>query len=169
METKTVIRITNDYQSTGAYDDFIEQVGQLVNEYVDVHCEVRNTDFTNVVETQQLNQVDRESFKNTTTFSARGYSQSDWQEYTLRYNCEDDNIYLLQLIEELKKSFTHMNDYSVEKFERVEIEGTVYDAEAHDFTGIHIRDIEFPETEEILNTYTDYYGKDYDEVIIDVN
>jgi len=169
MEKKTVIRITPDYQSTGAYDDFIEQVGILVNEYVDVHCELSNTKFINVVAEQQLKQVDSKSFKNTTTFSATGYSQSDWQEYTLRYNCEDDNMYLLQLIEELKKSFTHMNDYSVEKFERVEIEGTVYDAEPHDVTSIYIRDIEFPEDKEIVKAYTDCYGKDYDEVIVDVN
>jgi len=165
---ETIIRITNDYQSTGAHDDFIEQVGQLVNQYVDVKCEIANSNFVNVVEKQQLNAVG-DTFKNTVTFPATGYSQSEWQQYTLRYNCEDNDKYLLQLIAELEKTFTHMNDYYVQKFERETINDKDFDAEPHDFTGFYIRDIEFPDKAEILEAYNDIYGDDYDKVLIETD
>lgn len=166
---KTVIRISTDYQSTESYDDFVEQVTQLVNELVEVHCEVKNKDFTNIVEKVQKTYVDRDTLTKCISFSATGYCQSEWQGYVLRYNCEDDNIYLKQLIDELKKSFTHMNDYCVHKFEREVINGKNFDAEPHDYTAFSIRDIEFPEKEQVLARYNEIYGEDYDIVIVEVD
>jgi len=73
------------------------------------------------------------------------------------------------LIDELKKTFTHNNDYIVEKFEREYFNGKKFDSDPHYYTSFCIRHIEFPEEEDILKEYISIYGEDYDEVIIETN
>lgn len=166
---ETIIRITTDYQSTGAYDEYVEDVTNLVNESnIKVKCVVRNTDYRNVVEDVK-NYSDPDTFKNSVSFDATGYVQAQWQTFTLYYNCKDDNKYLKALIAELKKCFTHMNDYWVEKFERTTIDGKDFDAHPHDHKGFSMRDIEFPEEDEVLSRYNEIYGKDYDKAIVQIN
>lgn len=165
---KTVIRITNDYNSNEAYEDFINSVSSLLEEAPKVFCEVSNDQFQNNVERLKNYHSDPSEFRNKTTFTAKGYSQGDWQTFTLYHNCKEDNQYFSALVEELKKSFTHMNDYFVEKFERAEIDGKTFDAEPYDYTGFSIRHIEFPESEDVKEAYIECYGGDFDECIIDI-
>jgi len=160
---KTIIRITNDYQSTQSYDDYKEEINQITSE-IDVSCHLSNSNYINLVGEQS-----NAEFKNQTSFSATGYSQSDWQRYNLKYNCEENDPNLMQLITLLKRSFTHQHDYLAQKFEREEINGKNFDAEPHDFTGISIRDIEFPEKDDVQKAYNECYGKDYDELIIEID
>jgi hypothetical protein len=165
---KTVIRISTDYQNDGAYRDFQNEINYLVNDEVDCFCDVANDRFVNIVEEQKRYKSSKEDYKNTTVVEAIGYSQGDWQSYTIHHNLEQDDKRLEWLIDELKKSFTHMNDYIVEKFEREEINGKNFDAEPHDYTTFCIRHTEFPDKEDVLKEYNSIWGEDYDEVTIEI-
>ena len=165
---RTVIRITNDYNSTDAHEQKIENISYLLEEGPKVFCEVGNSTYQNNVERLKTYHSDPSMFRKKTVFTARGYSQGDWQTFTLHHNCKEDNTYFSQLVDELKKSFTHMNDYQVEKFERTEINGKKFDADPHDYTGFSITHIEFPEDEDVLAAYIECFGKDFDEYEIDI-
>ena len=165
MKKTTVIRINNDYMSTLAYDDRNEDIAYLVNEELKVHCTVSNKQFLNPVKTDRNN----EKCKHIKTITANGYSQGDWQEYTLRFNCSEDNQYLKQLVTHLERTFTHQNNYMVEKFERVYIGGKTFDADPHDFEHFYIDHIEFPEKEDVLKAYIDIWGEDFDEFEIKID
>jgi len=165
---KTVIRISNDYQSSGAQDEWCEDINYFANE-IQVHCSTSNDDFRNEVKAQQTYTPSMADLPKVKHISATGYTQSEWQDYTLRYACEDDNKNLVNLIELLERTFTHKNDYYVEKFERVEIDGKKFDSDPHDYTGLSITHIEFPEEEDVLAAYIDQYGKDFDEYEITID
>ena len=165
---KTVIKITNDYNNTLSHDYFKEEINYLVNE-IDVFCEIRNNSFINNVEEVKRYSSSKEDYKNKTIFSATGYSQSEWQDFTLYHNLKDDNKDLISLINELSRSFTHNNDYIVEKFEQEEINGKVFNSEIEDYTSFCIRHIEFPEEGEVLNGYLAIYGKDFDISIVKID
>ena len=165
---KTIIEINKDYQSNLSYDIFKEEINYLVNE-IDVFCEVKNDKYTNIVEEEKNYLGYKEDYKNKTIVNAIGYSQGEWQEYILYHNLDENNDILKTLIEELKKSFTHFNDYIVEKYEQEEINGKKFNSDTFDYTSFYIRHIEFPKKEDILKEYLEIYGKDYDEVIINLD
>ncbi|MCG7852959.1 MAG: hypothetical protein MIO92_10600, partial [Methanosarcinaceae archaeon] len=75
--------------STLAYDGRNEDIAYLVNEELKVHCTVTNKQFLNPVERFQKADRSNEKFKHVKTITAKGYSQGDWQEYTLRFNCSE--------------------------------------------------------------------------------
>jgi flagellin-like hook-associated protein FlgL len=158
---KTVIEITNDYYSNNSYDYYKEELQELYSQ-IDVLVTVANNDYNNLLESDK----DKEDYKHTLQVDAKGYSQSEWQTYTIYYNDNEDLEYLVSLLE---KSFTHFNDYIVSKFESQEINGKEFSAEPHDYTNFSISNIEFPEKEDVLKAYTDMYGKDYDKVIVNID
>jgi hypothetical protein len=160
---KTVIRITENVMSDEAYIKWREDIDYIVAE-IDVDCRISNHRFNNPIGSD-----DSPLFKHTEVVEATGYCQSDWQTYTLTHRgLESEKELLDELIALLKKTFTHKNNYFVEKFERTEIDGKVFNAEPHDFTSFAITDIEFPEEEDIINAYISEYGEDYDEVEVDI-
>ena len=165
----TIIRISEDYMCSISHDQFIDEIDYLVNEEIEVFCEVKNDRLINVIEEQKRYLSGKESFKNKCVVTATGYSQSDWQEYVIYHNEDEYSLSLQRLKDELKKTFTHMNDYAVEKFERTVINGKKFDAEPHDFTHFSIRHIEFPDKDDVLKEYLDIYGKDFDEVEFNLN
>ena len=166
---KTIIKITNDHYSTASHDEFLENVNYIVNEEIDCFCEVKNDRLANIIEEQKNYFSHKDEYKNKTIIEAKGYSQGDWQTYILYHNLDDDNEHILSLVDLLEKTFTHMNDYWVEKFEQTEINGKKFNAEPHDHTSFCIRHIEFPEKEEVLEEYIEIYGKDFDEYIIKID
>lgn len=166
---KTIIRITNDYNAQLSWESRNEDINYLVNEEIDCFCEVRNDRLINIVEQEKNYFSAKEDYKNKTVIEATGYSQGDWQTYILYHNLDDDNKHIIELVDLLEKSFTHMNDYSVEKFEQTEINGKVFNSESYDYTSFLIRHIEFPEKEDVLKCYNEIYGKDYDECIIEID
>lgn len=166
---KTVIRISRDHHGDGAYRCFVDEINYLVNEEVNCYCEVADNSFINIVEQEKNYATSEGEFANKTIVDAIGYYQGEWQRYTIHHNLEQDNDALHRLVCELRKSFTHMNSYIVEKFERTEINGKNFDAEPHDYTTFSIRHIEFPDEQDVLVEYTDIYGVDYDECIIEIN
>lgn len=161
---KTIIRITQDNFSTLSYDNWKENINYLVGK-IDLICEVKNNDFINIIEKEKNY---KEDYKNKTIVEARGYSKSEWQTYVLYHNLKDNDDLLSQLIEQLKKSFTHFNDYLVEKFEQETINGKEFDADPHDYASFCVSHIEFPGENDIKKEYDALYGDDYDECIIEV-
>ena len=156
---KIVIRISEDIMSDEAYTRWREDIDYIVSE-IDVDCIISNKRFNNTI-----GYDGSRPYESKKIVTARGYCQSEWQEYTLLHNgleCEKDLLDMLANL--LSKTFTHNNNYYVEKFERTEIDGKVFNSEPHDFTSFCITDIEFPEKEDIINAYLHEYGKDYDEV-----
>lgn len=166
---KTIVRIIDNCTSDNAYNDWKESVEQIVNGELIVHCEIANSDYNNVVEDVKNYQTDINDFKKQTTVIAKGYSQGDYINYTLYHNEKEDSKPLRWLVEELEKTFTHQHDYWVEKFERAEIDGKTFDAEPHDYTSFCIRHDEFPDREEVRESYIAIYGEDFDEIIVDIN
>lgn len=163
---KTIIRITKDNFSTLSYDMWKEDINYLVNE-IDLICKVKNDRFNNIVEDEKNYLGEISDYKNKSIVDAIGYSQSEWQTYILYHNLKEDDNLLNQLIEQLKKSFTHFNDYFVEKFEQEEINGKKFNSEPFDYTSFCINHIEFPEKNDVLKEYNEIYGIDYDKVIIE--
>ena len=166
---KTIIRISQDLYGNQSFDDFKESISYIVNECISCYCEVKNDSFINTVEASKKYATTKGEFKKKTTVKAIGYSQSDWQEYTIHHNLEDDNKELKRLVSELKKSFTHFNDYIVEKFESEEINGKTFNSEPYDYTNFSIRHTEFPSEKDVLNEYIDLQGEDFDKSILDLN
>jgi hypothetical protein len=165
---KTVIRISNDYQSSISHNQWREDINYFSNE-IQVHCSISNIDYTNTVRENQTYTPSKADLPKVKIIEAKGYCQGEWQEYKLRYACEDDNKNLVALIELLERTFTHKNDYWVEKFERAEIDGKNFDADPHDFEHFYIDHIEFPEKEDVLKAYIEIWGKDFDEFEINID
>jgi len=166
---KTVVRITNDYNSTGAYQEWKDEIEYFVNDVFRLEVCVSNKNYINTCEELKKYSFNRETTKKTTTVIARGYSQSEWQEYTIHHNEDDNCAEFKSFIEALKRTFTHKNDYCVEKFERAEIDGKTFDAEPHDHTSFSITHIEFPDKEDVKREYVDIYGEDFDEIEINID
>ena len=164
---KTIIRITNDYNGTLSYDNFKEDINYLVNE-MDIFCEVKNNNLNNIVEDEKNYAGNKDDYSKQTIVNATGYSQNEWETYVLYHNLEEDDRNLISLVKQLKRSFTHFNDYQVEKFERTTIDGKDFDSEPHDYTCLCIDFIEFPEKEDIIKEYNEIYGVDYEEYIIEI-
>ena len=164
---KTIIRITNDYNGTLSYDNFKEYINYLVHE-MDIFCEVKNNKFNNIVEDEKNYAGNKDDYSKQTIVNATGYSQNEWETYVLYHNLEEDDRNLISLVKQLKRSFTHFNDYQVEKFERTTIDGKDFDSEPHDYTCLCIDFIEFPEKKDIIKEYNEIYGVDYDEYIVEI-
>ena len=168
MKTKTEIEINIDNFGSLSYEYFKEAINELVNE-MDLLCEVKNDKFINIVEDEKRYHSNKEDYKNTFTVSAKGYSQSDWQEYIIYTNEDEESNNMVVLREHLKKSFTHFNDYSVNKYDIKTIEGEENRGEAYDYTTFCINYIDFPTNEEIEREYLAIYGKDYDSININIS
>ena len=170
---KTIIKISKDYYSYLAYQSKVDDINMIVNE-INVLCETKNNSYINLIEQEQRYSSEKEDYKNKIIIEAKGYSQSEWQTYTLYYNEKElktpqNRMYFSDLIQNLERSFTHENDYSVEKYEQTEINGVLFNSEPHDYTSFSIVHTEFPEDNDIIEEYKSIYGIDYDTYLIDNN
>tara|TARA_R110000772_G_scaffold258599_1_gene375843 strand:- start:443 stop:958 length:516 start_codon:yes stop_codon:yes gene_type:complete len=169
---KTIIKISTDYNSDLCYQSKVEDISYIVNE-INVFCKLKNTNYINIIEKQKRYSSSENDYSNKVIINAKGYSQSDWQDYTLYYNEKEidtpqKRIYFSDLVKYLERSFTHQNDYFVEKYEQTEIKGKIFNSEPIDYTSFFINHIEFPSNEDILNEYVEIYGKDFEEYIIEI-
>ena len=165
---ETILKITQEYNSNLSYQYFTDEINYLVNN-IDIFCEVKNDNFINIVEQEKNYNSSKEQYKNKTILEASGYSQSEWQTYVLYHNLEETNKDLICLCNELKKSFTHFNDYSAEIIKRTEIDGIIYESKNIDSFSFCIRYIEFPDKKDILGAYNNEFGINYDNYEIDIN
>ena len=170
---KTLLKISKDNFSNLSYDMFIEDVNYLVNE-LNVHCEVKNKHYINIIEDNKRYQSSIEDYDSHVVIEAQGYSQSHWQTYILYYNENELNTpmqksYFESLIKQLERSFTHFNEYYCEKFEYIESNGKQYiENESFDSTCFCIDNIEFPSEEDVKQEYIGIYGIDYDTIEINI-
>ena len=173
VKMKTLIKITNDYNSGIAEDSYRENINYIVNE-IDVFCVLKNNDYQNIVNEERRYVTHKEGYKNSIQIEAKGYSQGDWQTYILYYNekelkTPEHRMYFSDLVKQLERTFTHKNNYNVEKFEQTEINGKEFNADPHDYTSFCVNHIEFPENDDIIKEYNEIYGKDYDKYLIEAN
>ena len=166
MEKKIHLKIEADYFSGSAHADYIEEINELVNEN-NIFCVVKNSRYNNIIEDAKEYSSEIEDFTKNVIVEAKGYSQGDWQTYILYYNDYSDS--LDRLIKALEKTFTHKNDYIVNKHEVITIDGEEYTSEIIDSTWFSITNIEFPENEDIIEEYNSQYGIDYDKIEIEIN
>ena len=165
---ETILKITQDCSSNLSYQYFIDEINYLVNN-IDIFCEIKNDKFYNIVEREKNYHSSKEQYENKTVVESIGYSQRDWQTYVLYHNLKQNNKDLICLCNELKKSFTHFNDYNAGIIKRTEIGGILYESENIDSFSFCIRYIEFPDKKDILQAYNNEYGINYDkyEIYID--
>ena len=158
---KTLVKIENDYLTSHAYDEWKEDINYLASE-LDILCTIRNRDYSSI---EVQNTKEKDDYSEVIIIEAKGYSQGEWQDYVIYYDKWSDT--LSNLCEELKKTFTHKHNYFVSKHDIIELDGKKYTGEAYDHTGFIICDVEFPNENKIIETYIEYWGKDYD--IIEFN
>lgn len=163
---KTIVRITNDYNSGISHDYFMDDIAYHVNE-LNIFCDIENSNFINIVEQHKSYIDSKEDYKNKTIVKAIGYSQSDWQEYVIYHNYKSNE--LDDLIKVLKKTFTHKNDYIVEKFYRTVINGKTFDSEIEDCISFSVNNIEFPDKEDIKKAYISSEVSDFNEIEINID
>ena len=166
LEKKILLKIEADYFSGSAHDLYMEEINELINE-INIFCVVKNNRYNNIVEDLKKYSSEIEDFTKNVLVNAKGYSQGDWQTYIIYYNDYSDS--LDRLIKILKKTFTHKNDYWVNKYEVITVDGEEYTSDVIDSTSFSIIDIEFPETEDIIAEYNFMYGADYDKVEVEIN
>ena len=166
MEKKILLKIEADYFSGSAHDLYMEEINELINE-INIFCVVKNNRYNNIVEDLKKYSSEIEDFTKNVLVNAKGYSQGDWQTYIIYYNDYSDS--LDRLIKILKKTFTHKNDYWVNKYEVITVDGEEYTSDVIDSTSFSIIDIEFPETEDIIAEYSFMYGFDYDKIEVEIN
>ena len=166
LEKKILLKIEADYFSGSAHDLYMEEINELINE-INIFCVVKNNRYNNIVEDLKKYSSEIEDFTKNVLVNAKGYSQGDWQTYIIYYNDYSDS--LDRLIKILKKTFTHKNDYFVNKYEVVTVDGEEYTSAVVDSTSFSIIDIEFPETEDIIAEYNFMYGADYDKIEVEIN
>ena len=112
---KIGIKISQDCYGETSYNNYIEDINYLVNE-LDVFCDIANDNFENIVENEKMYESKPTDYLHKTVVEAKGYYQREWQVYTIYHSEPIDS-----LIKQLQRSFTHFNDYIVEKYEYIEI------------------------------------------------
>lgn len=170
IKKETLIVIENDYFGDDAELETTEDINNLVNE-LDVFCELKNGEYINIVEQEKRYSSSKGDYKKSIQIEAKGYSQGEWQTYTLYYKLDGSKkqkTYLESLIQHLERSFTHDHNYCVNKYEVVTIDGKEFKGESEDYTTFCITNIEFPEEEDVKAEYLSIYGEDYDKIEINI-
>jgi hypothetical protein len=169
MKKATILNISTCYDSQDAWSNYVENINYIVNK-LDVHCEISNTRFINIIEDEQSYLTDINDYENSIIIKSKGYSKGDWQEYILYYDnleSKKDRALFDDLIKLLKRSFTHFNDYYFELIKCIEIEGKeYYSTEPIEGGSFFIDWIEFPKDEDILEAFNDNFGMRFDKVNI---
>ena len=166
METKTILEVYNDYDSNFAYEDYKENINGLASELDIIIFNKNDEKFDNIISDRQKTKYctnHKDSYKNSITIDCVGYSQSDWDTYTIYYN--DMTNDLKYLCKELKRLFTHKNDYLIKEIELLD-SGHSKVINTH---SIMINYIEFPTNKDIAETIKHYGIGDFDEIIFNNN
>ncbi len=160
---KTGIIITNNYNSNYSYEQYREDINYFANK-IDLFCEIKNNNFSNIVEDEKKYISNKKDYNKITTIKATGYSQMDWQTYIIYHNDNIDGFKEL-----LKRSFTHFNDYIAEKYEYIKKNGEIFKSNPYDYSSFSINYIEFPTEEDVKKEYLNLYGKDYNKITINID
>jgi hypothetical protein len=100
--------------------------------------------------------------------SCKGYSQSDWDDYKIYFdysNGEEEFDRVMDIASELKKLYTHKNDYFVQQIEVLD-SGHEKTLESLSFS---IMNIEFPDESDIIYYIDDDLDIEYDTIEFNLN
>jgi hypothetical protein len=157
---KIRVVIERDYSSNTSWDLYVDNLKYLL-EGLDVKIENTNPRNTNILKDQN-NYKKRSEYKGYLKANPKGYSQGEWDEYTIYFDyTKDDEEFarIEDIIEELERLYTHKNDYQVKIVE--------YNNEGYSkvvgVEHISITQIEFPEEEDLIKEL-DEMGCEYDEI-----
>jgi hypothetical protein len=160
---KNIARISRDNHSQLSDDIWNEDLNEHIQS-LDVFIDTRNRQFSYDAIRNQRRELDE--FDNTNNgdaqciiVEAKGYVQSEWESFEVYYKCSDKEVN--PLIEHLKKTFTHRNDYLVENVEEL-ITGHTKVVER---CVVNVNDPEFPELQDIVKVIEEMQNgvKVYDE------
>tara|TARA_R110000772_G_scaffold268686_3_gene397520 strand:+ start:5521 stop:6036 length:516 start_codon:yes stop_codon:yes gene_type:complete len=170
---KNIVKITRDYDSNLSDHLYNEDLNCLVNE-LNVFCEVGNNDFFNIVEKEKNYQSERSEYKNKISIKAIGYSQSEWQKFTLYYNESElktpkQRMYFSSLVQSLERLFTYRSDYLAELYQQTEINGKKFNSDIQETYCFCVNDVEFPTDANIIENYISSNGNDFDSYTIEKN
>ena len=157
---KNIARISRDYNSQLSDDIWNEDLNEYIQS-LDVFIETNNRQFSIDTIRNQRKTIDEFDITNEgdaqcISLDAKGYVQSEWESYWVYYKCTDKEV--SPLIEHLKKTFTHRNDYLLENVEEL-ITGH---SKVVDRCVINVDYPEFPELKDIVKVIEDNLAK-YDE------
>ena len=160
---KNIAKITRDYDSQLSDDMWNEDLNEYIQS-LDVFIEKCNRQFSfDAIRNQRRGFEEFDNSNNGNAqcivIDAKGYSQSEWENFTLYYKCSDKEVN--PLVEHLKKTFTHRNDYLVENVEEL-ITGHT---KVIDRCVVNVNDPEFPELQDIVKVIEEMQDgvKVYDE------
>lgn len=154
------LKVENDYNNNFSHEIYKDNLIILLDG-LDVVVENDNNKFTNILE-ELNNNKDWEDYKYHSSVGCVGYSQGDWDCYTIHHNYKDhseEKKIILEALKELIKLFTHKNDYIVEQVEFLESGHS----KVIDVFSISITDVEFPENKDI-KYYIDMNDIQYDQI-----
>ena len=157
---KNIARISQDYNSQLSDDIWNEDLNEYIQS-LDVFIETNNRQFSIDTIRNQRKTIDEFDITNEgdaqcISLDAKGYVQSEWESYWVYYKCTDEEVN--PLIEHLKKTFTHRNDYLLENVEEL-ITGH---SKVVNRCVINVDYPEFPELQDIVKVIEDNLAK-YDE------
>tara|TARA_R110000744_G_scaffold2511_1_gene10019 strand:- start:234 stop:737 length:504 start_codon:yes stop_codon:yes gene_type:complete len=161
---RVVVEISNDIMGCDSWDMYKEDIKCLAED-LDISVNNGNIKMENIL--KQKENIGG-NYSNHIIVDCIGYSQGDWDSYAISYNIENQKE-VDEIVKELKKLFTHKNDYCVNKYDVITIDGEEFKGEVYDYTWFSIMHIEFPSEKEVINYYSENYGKDYNEIIININ
>lgn len=163
-KSKTIkLEVNHDYDSGFAYELYKED---LLNCAEDLDIIVKNENWRIANVLKDWDQVVSMDYKYKKAIICKGYSQGDWDTYTIYYKEWNEQTQLLADL--LERLFTHKNDYYVNVIEYLI---TGHRKIIHGF-GFSITDIEFPEHKDINEQIDECLyneGIKYDEIVYNLN
>ena len=144
---KTKLVVKNDYESNFSWELYKDNLHDLLYG-LDVRVENENDRMSNVL-SRVNSHIKASEYKHYLSVDCKGYSQSEWDEYKIYFDYDKGFVEEISRIEdtleELKKLYTHKNDYVVQKIEELD-SGHTKKLESFHFS---ILDIEFPSNSDI--------------------
>lgn len=143
---KNVIEVTNDYQNDLSWELYKEDLINL-SEDLDIAVHNGNRRMNNVLPSKK---IDTDGYHKKCIISCTGYSQSDWDDYTIYYN--EDCKELDMLKKELSKVCTHKNDYIMEVHEVLKSGHS----KSINMQYVSISHVEFPDEDDIKQSVIEH-------------
>ena len=136
---KYVVILINDYDSVFSWYMYLDYVRDLASE-IDIAVHNRNRSMSNILPSKK---IDTDGYHKSCIVGCTGYSQSEWDDYTIYYNEESKELELLK--EQISMAFTHKHDYCIEAIETLESGHSM----VIDYCIVSIDWIEFPDENDI--------------------
>ena len=155
--------VEEDYNSGFAFDLYKEDVLNCAED-LDIIVKNKNTQYSHIL--KDHDKVVSMDYKYKKNIECIGYSQGEWDTYTIYYKEWNDQTQLLADL--LKNIFTHKNDYSVYVNEIIDHEHS----KLVDRFGFSITDQEFPDHDRIRKEIEQYsldFSLKFNKIVYNLN